>query len=356
MSTPTPKPDSMGPADELLDPRRRDLITMLSHVMDVSVIDSIGRACLWFADLSVIEALIKAAEQSPWKNLARSALSKNDSRTTAIRAWAVRAGNTARSSEDSGEPSEDEATETKESPTKKRRLNPDPRKTSQIPKWIERDDDICILTGCSLPVEVAHIFPRSLGKKGTEGVKDFWNALECFWTPQQLEAWKEQVLGPDGVETCSNLMCMTNLAHELWEKAVFALKPLSLSEDKRHLEVQFYWLPMNKYRRTMSVTAVPEPFPRNLSSTNDTYKTVLWNMDTDTRVCSGDILTFKTDDPVGHPLPSMELLNMQWILHRVLALSGAANATEKELFPDHAFGVYEEDSDWNSEMEVEEEE
>lgn len=203
---------------------------------------------------------------------------------------------------------------------------------------------------------MAHIFPRSLGKKGAEGVKDFWNALECFWTPQQVEAWKEQVLGPDGVETCSNLMCMTNLAHELWEKAVFALKPLSLSEDKRQLQVQLYWLPMNKYRRTMSVTAAPEPFPRNLSSTNDTYKTWLWNMATHTRVCSGDILTFKTDDPVGHPLPSMELLNMQWILHRVLALSGAANATNKELSPGHAFGVYEEDSDWNSEMEVEEEE
>ncbi|GKZ38121.1 hypothetical protein AbraIFM66950_010091 [Aspergillus brasiliensis] len=405
MSTPTPTPGStsrasdrvqpatMGPADELLDPRRRDLITMLSHVMDVSVIDSIGWACLWFADLSVIEALIKAAEQFPlaFPNVAGDSLSNSERRTKAIRAWAVRAG-----SEDSGEPSEDEATETDESPTKKRRLNPDPRRTSKIPKWIgiqsaqrplrasssvttsssirasslslggsasraeklcqERDDDTCILTGCSIPIEVAHIFPRSLGKKREEGFKHFWKALRCFWTPQQVEAWKEPVLGPDGVETCSNLMCMTNLAQELWGKAVFALRPLSLSEDKRHLEVQFYWLPMNKYRRTMSVTAVPEPFPCNLSSTNDTYKTVLWNMATDTRVCSGDILTFKTDDPVGHPLPSMELLDMQWILHRVLALSGAANATNKELLPDHAFGVYKEDSDWNSEMEVEEEE
>ncbi|GAQ33866.1 hypothetical protein AtubIFM61612_005066 [Aspergillus tubingensis] len=36
---------------------------------------------------------------------------------------------------------------------------------------------------------------------------------------------------------------------------------------------------------------------------------------------------------VGHPLPSIELLNMQWALRRVLALSGAADATDEELDP-----------------------
>ena len=191
---------------------------------------------------------------------------------------------------------------------------------------------------------MVHIIPRSLGK-GEEGLGHFWEALECYWSSEKVSAWKEQVLDPDGVETCSNLMCLLNMARRLWELAVFALKPLSLSEDKRQLEVQFYWLPMNRYRQTMPVTAIPSPFPHNLSSTNAEYTTVLCNIVTDSTICSGDIFTFKTDDPVGHPLPSMQLLNMQWILTRVLALSGAAWVTEEEPFPDS-----------DNEMEVGEEE
>ncbi|RAK72948.1 uncharacterized protein BO72DRAFT_253519 [Aspergillus fijiensis CBS 313.89] len=36
------------------------------------------------------------------------------------------------------------------------------------------------------------------------------------------------------------------------------------------------------------------------------------------------ILSLRTDDPETHLLPSFALLEMQWILHRVLAMSGAA--------------------------------
>ncbi|GKZ92483.1 hypothetical protein CBS147343_5179 [Aspergillus niger] len=332
-STPTsqstcPSPNqplsTMGPADELLDPRRRDLIARLSRYMENPETDSIGWACLWFADLSTMEDLIKACEQNP-PTVSRhisAALKKNDQRAQAIRAWA-----SARSSEDSGEPSADEESDTEEPPTKKRRLTSDPCRAKELCE--ERDDEKCVLTGCTVPVEVVHIIPRSLGK-GEEGLSDFWEALECYWSPENVSAWKEQVLDPDGADTCSNLMCLVNVARRLWELAVFALKPLSLSEDKRQLEVQFYWLPMNRYRQTMPVTAIPSPFPHNLSSTNAGYTTVLCNIVTRSRISSGDIFTFKTDDPVGHPLPSMQLLDMQWILTRVLALSGAAWVTEEE--------------------------
>ncbi|PWY66811.1 hypothetical protein BO94DRAFT_479377 [Aspergillus sclerotioniger CBS 115572] len=357
----------MGPADELLDPRRRDLITRLSTIMEIEVIDSIGWACLWFADLSTLEELVTGFERGPLSvsSIISCSLSNTKERAKSIKACKRTAG----SNEDLGEPSEDEETETEEPPTKKRRLASDLRKASKragkqtAEQALGHHNDTCILTGCTIPVEVAHIFPKSLGKN-IEGLRDFWKCLQCFWTPQQVKAWKNRFLGSDGTETCSNLICMVNNAHKLWEKAAFALKPLSLSEDERQLEVQFFWLPKHKYRKQVPLTAVPDPFPRNLSSTNDQYKTVLFNNVTDTKLCSGDILTFKTGDPMGHPLPSMELLNMQWVLHRVLALSGAAYATDEELFPDPymsfrratAFGLYEEDSDWDSEMEVDEEE
>ncbi|KAL4788202.1 hypothetical protein BJX76DRAFT_316620 [Aspergillus varians] len=41
-------------------------------------------------------------------------------------------------------------------------------------------------------------------------------------------------------------------------------------------------------------------------------------------ICSCDILVFKTETPDNHPLPSSELLDMQWRLTRAVALSGVA--------------------------------
>ena len=40
---------------------------------------------------------------------------------------------------------------------------------------------------------------------------------------------------------------------------------------------------------------------------------------------SGQVFTFKTTDPEKLPLPSMELLEMQWYLQRLVAMSGAAD-------------------------------
>jgi hypothetical protein len=39
---------------------------------------------------------------------------------------------------------------------------------------------------------------------------------------------------------------------------------------------------------------------------------------------SGYEISLKTDDPVSLPLPDIRLLEMQWFLHRVTAMSGAA--------------------------------
>src|SRR3954447_20458523 len=39
---------------------------------------------------------------------------------------------------------------------------------------------------------------------------------------------------------------------------------------------------------------------------------------------SGETFDFTTKDPENLPLPSMELLEMQWVLQRLVAMSGAA--------------------------------
>lgn len=60
----------------------------------------------------------------------------------------------------------------------------------------------------------------------------------------------------------------------------------------------------------------------------------LWNGDQDRCISSGDIITITTEDPETHPLPSFELLQMQWVLNRLVAISGAADVTDEELDDD----------------------
>ncbi|KAB8261870.1 hypothetical protein BDV32DRAFT_157862 [Aspergillus pseudonomiae] len=351
----------MGPADELLDPQRRELIVQLLHAIGETKLNSIEWACLWFADLVSIRRMMKQCEQDEFSCSTVGLSLKNISCTDMIKAWAVRSKNprdTAQFHYDLEECFHDTAeTGIEETSTKKRRRTAASGKPSKTLRRIAREEagrPTCVLTGFLEPLEVAHIYPYSIGQKGENELQDFW----------RVRSWSEHVLGPDGTETCSNMMCMVNVAHKLWEKARFALKPLSLSEDQRVLTVQFFWLPTNLYFRGIPAIETPSPFPRDFSSStvNGEHSAKLYNIATDTKLCSGDIITFETDNPVSHPLPSVELLEMQWVLHRVLALSGAADATDEDLDPDSemyfgltSVGLHDEDTEWDTEQEVEEE-
>jgi hypothetical protein len=55
----------------------------------------------------------------------------------------------------------------------------------------------------------------------------------------------------------------------------------------------------------------------------------LWNHYTDKKISSGDEICLETDDPVTRPLPNFKLLEMQWFLHRVAAMSGAAEPQDE---------------------------
>ncbi|KAB8251112.1 hypothetical protein BDV35DRAFT_388501 [Aspergillus flavus] len=361
---------NMGPADELLDPERHELIMQLLHTIEEPEIDSTAWACLWFADLSNIRRLLqKCGQCQDFCFTVRFGL-QSESFNKMIKTRAARSKNqlyAARSDEDLKEYCEDpEEPEIEEAPTKKRRRASSSQKPSEISRRSaeqgseyssaiassatcnERDNNTCVLTGFREPLEVAHIYPYSIEQK-EEDLKDFWMILRMFWPREKVETWKKQVSGPAGTESCSNMMCMVNVAQNLWGKARFALKPLSISEDQKVLKVQFYWLPRHSYSREMPAIRTPSPFPGNLSSStvNGQHSAKLFNIATDTKLCSGDIITFETNDPVGHPLPSMELLNMQWVLHRVLALSGVANATDEDLEPES----YQEDTESDTEEE-----
>jgi hypothetical protein len=115
-------------------------------------------------------------------------------------------------------------------------------------------------------------------------------------------------------------MCLAPDAHRYWEKAHFALKPIRLSDDMKRLDIQFFWLA--KGNRTSEVRILQRPpIPVDLDQGPNVTK--LFNVLTEKKICSGYEISLETDDPVAYPLPDLSLLEMQWFLNRVAAMSGA---------------------------------
>ncbi|PWY85124.1 hypothetical protein BO83DRAFT_394569 [Aspergillus eucalypticola CBS 122712] len=303
MSTLTPnKIASRGPADELLDPERRRIIAQMSAYIEHVKLPSTGWALLWFTNLAILRKYLKTCQESEKSEVPMDVAGKCRSRGSLA-------------SQEGAEEQDIERT----------------------PKKRQRTSE----TASRIPTLAGNTRPAAVGPQET-------TKQPAGRSESAKKLWKAQVLGPNGTETCSNLMCMSNLAHKLWETARFALNPLSISEDKKVLKVS----------DSMSSRDIPSPFPDGCVSSikvEGKPNTKLFDIHTEKALRSGDTLTFKTDDPVGHPLPSMELLNMQWALHRVLALSGAADATDEELDPPDPDWLQVEATDEDSEEEVESE-
>lgn len=182
-----------------------------------------------------------------------------------------------------------------------------------------------MLTKAGEPIEVAHIFPFSMRyENGSLNVdrprRSFWATLRMFWAQERVDAWHNAIF-PLGTEVCQNLICLALHVHGYWERGYFALKPIRLSDDKKRLDVQFFWLQQHKFASQVNILQTPS-LPKGLDQGPNFAK--LWNHQTDKKICSGDEISLETDDPATRPLPDFKVLEMQWFLHRVTAMSGAA--------------------------------
>ncbi|CAG8075674.1 unnamed protein product [Penicillium nalgiovense] len=192
---------------------------------------------------------------------------------------------------------------------------------------LERDDSRCVIT--NLPeIDVALIYPLSLnkGRSSAENktYNNFWRSLGIFWSKDLVAKWEARLTDPSGTELCENLLCLCPNAHRYWGACYFALQPLHLRDDGKELITRFYWLP-KVTRHTLQVRDKPSiPLHPYLEFVNICFK----NADGSVRAMnSGDLVIFQTKDPENLPLPSWDLLQMQWILNRIGAISGAASSS-----------------------------
>ncbi|KIX04100.1 uncharacterized protein Z518_07653 [Rhinocladiella mackenziei CBS 650.93] len=212
------------------------------------------------------------------------------------------------------------------------------RSAKEVNNCKERDDHRCVLTRKPDP-QAAHTFPycmlnpRSTAdrNKTSNGIPEFWQSLRLFWDRDRIDKWKSTIFQDPqnpytGIDKCFNLLSLSSETHNMWNKGIFALKPLQLSSDRKTLTVQLFWQVPTKYEIDSRIDLLTEPKSTKDLDFVEGYFLPRIHDDGLTRhdIRSGEVFTFTTKDPERLPLPSVELLEMQWFLQRLVGMSGAA--------------------------------
>lgn len=201
-------------------------------------------------------------------------------------------------------------------------LNSTTRSAKAADDTADRDQHKCIVTRAGEPLEIAHMVSFALGvrhQRRTERDK-FWGILSCFWSADRIKRWQSAIF-ENGTETAKNLLCVCTHVHRLWETARFALRPVKKTTTE--LELEFYWLP-DALRKNVEPGNKPNIGHYIASPKN----CILCDCYTHELIKSGCVIKMTTPDPEKLPLPSFEVLEIQWYLHRVAAISGAADFVE----------------------------
>jgi hypothetical protein len=137
----------------------------------------------------------------------------------------------------------------------------------------------------------------------------------------------------------------------MWNRGLFALKPLKLANDRK-LVVQFFWQPQYDHKLGDRVDLLKEPLSSEglslIRGEDDELDHCLIRREKDESprdIQSGDIFTLTTDDPDIRPLPSWELMEMQWMLQRTTSMSGAAGTPSVDLNDDNDMSSLWDDND-----------
>lgn len=145
-----------------------------------------------------------------------------------------------------------------------------------------------------------------------------------FWGKERKEALHNCIFGDPNLVTpysktlinrLYNMITLSPDLHARWGLGYFTLESLKAESTTFELKIRFQWTP--NHQATDGVTM--DTLPSSLESPPKLK--LLMNEDTGELIHDGYIVTLRTVDPVKTPLPSLELLNLQCHLVRVLRMA-----------------------------------
>lgn len=112
------------------------------------------------------------------------------------------------------------------------------------------------------------------------------------------------------------MICLSPSAHIMHTKGFIAFEPCAKDPEGYWMTLQLWWLkPSGPGNFSFATT------PKLLSSFDlQSVDLELHNVRSNVPLYSREALTLKTHNPQTHPLPDMQLLELQWILNQVAAI------------------------------------
>ncbi|KKZ68453.1 hypothetical protein EMCG_05912 [[Emmonsia] crescens] len=290
---------------------RRELLRQIKEILKCEVSPT-AWAFLWLSDLTQLRQIVQLMQGSnlvAWAAVLTATDLGLVGNTTGIRAHHTKVL----------APAESESTPT--TPTRTA------RSATADAKCRERDQNQCVLTRYFHPIDVAHIYPLAMNKEQRTGTASFsfWNILELFWSKERVDAWYNAIF-PRGTEVVENRLCFAPHVRRWHEKGLFALRPIGISDDGTKLTVKFFWLSQRLPSHTIDILETPTLLPEDPAHLPKNFR--VWNAETQALIKCGDEIVLETHNPDTHPLPDVRLLEMQWMLQQLTALSGAAEVND----------------------------
>jgi hypothetical protein len=203
----------------------------------------------------------------------------------------------------------------------------------------ERDGYKCVITGARKVYQTARLFPVLVTKPPSDIEPAFpgiWKYVNFFWDRNTAERWKKAVFNSSfdpsrPVNDCTNLICLRNDLRTAWANGLFALRPVFVSNDKTEIEVEFHWQPRARHATSDLIDVTQEPLPsKDVSSVEGLVVVLPSRGNSFLPIQSGHRFKITTHNPVDHPLPSFDLLDMQWNFTRMLSMSAVADTFDDE--------------------------
>ncbi|KAI4149166.1 MAG: hypothetical protein LQ340_004762 [Diploschistes diacapsis] len=200
------------------------------------------------------------------------------------------------------------------------------RSAKEADKARLRDNSQCIVTGSAI-VDTCHIWPfASKNVKWTKR-QTLLDALGAVYASEQLQQWVQK-LSPEGevIDRASNMLTLNPILHRLWGKALIGFEPLERIPNG--ITMRFWWLQRTGMRlsdRNIDITADPATL---FHQSNEPGHISMVDFGTCRPICSGDVITVTAQEPAD--VPDFEILQLQWDLLRMTALTGAAEDAEDD--------------------------
>lgn len=194
----------------------------------------------------------------------------------------------------------------------------------------QRDGYKCVITGTRKIYQTTPIFPASAlasNLKNDPQAPNIWRFADVFWGKVRTERWRQAVFNdptqPEKpVSDCTNLICLRRDLRSAWSSGLFALRPVSVSDDETEMEIEFYWQPRPDHKLYDMVDLSKQPMSNKNISSVDRLVVMVGERGEPSyhAIESGHRFKMTTDNPAERPLPSFDLLDMQWHFTRMVGL------------------------------------